>query len=211
MITIANIITETEIKGLPKSFNQVKSISDIRNDQPILIIGWDIINTLYENVNILERKINNKIYWTFKKKEKRDLHEEDLLNFIEFSYNNIIKDIQYIFVDPIQYSLGKIKKILKKIKESKNNIGYKQNNMVYIYCNNLIFGIDLKLLKFMGFDIDKITLKIDKCTYVFLNSDDILIEYKEYIERLNNEVKYIPYLHSIKYGQNSTTSFLPIS
>ena len=34
---------------------------------------------------------------------------------------------------------------------------------------------------------------------MFLEKEEILIEYKDIIDVLNNEVKYIPYLYSIEH------------
>ena len=70
--------------------------------------------------------------------------------------------------------------------------------MVYIYGEKIIFGIDLELLEYIGFNRDKILSKIIKKTQVFLDEKHIFIEYKNRIENLDNQVKFIPYLHTIK-------------
>ena len=72
--------------------------------------------------------------------------------------------------------------------------------MVYIYGDKLIFGIDLKQLRFIDADINRILLKIKHKCNVFLESNEILIEYKKNVERLEDKVRYIPYLYSINHG-----------
>jgi len=72
--------------------------------------------------------------------------------------------------------------------------------MLYIYHDKYIFGIDVKLLKFIDCDVNKIILKIKSKSYVFLDTPDIFIEYKKQVEILDNQIKYIPYLYSIKNG-----------
>lgn len=206
---IANIITDNKL-DLPLEFNQVNKLEEISNNLPTLIIGWYKTKELYSNQDILDRKINETTFWTFKKSEQRDKHETELFEFIDFSYKYLIKDITYFFIDPLNYSLSQIKKIIKKLKESKDIISYKNNDMVYLYTDKIIFGIDLRLLKYMGFDIGKIIEKIGRITLVFLDNSEILIEYKSYIEKINNEIKYIPYLYSVK-NENCTSSLLPIS
>ncbi len=206
---IANIISDNKL-DLPKEFNQVNTLEEISNDLPTLIVGWYNTNKLFPNQDILERKIKDNLYWIFKKSEARDKHESELFDFIDLSYKSLVKDIQYIFIDPINYSLSKIKKILFKLYNSKDIIAYQYKDMLYLYTNKLIFGVDLRLLKFMGFNIDKIKQKTGKNTCAFLDTTEILIEYKDYIEKLNNEVKYIPYLYSIIY-EKRTSSLIPIS
>jgi hypothetical protein len=82
--------------------------------------------------------------------------------------------------------------------------------MIYIYGENLIFGIDLKLLKFIGLNVDKIILKIKNNSNVFLSGEKILIEYKKNVEALGNQDRYIPFLYAIRNGQKDTTSLIYI-
>ena len=70
--------------------------------------------------------------------------------------------------------------------------------MIYIYGDKLIFGIDLYLIKYMGFDENRVEIKIKNISKEFLEGDEIFILYKDNMERLNNSVKYIPFLCAIK-------------
>ena len=72
--------------------------------------------------------------------------------------------------------------------------------MVYIYAEKIIFGLDLTLLEFIGFNKEKILSKISKISQVFLSENQIFIEYKKRVENLDNQVKFIPYLYSIDHG-----------
>ena len=69
--------------------------------------------------------------------------------------------------------------------------------MIYLYSDNLIFGIDLKLARYIGMDIDKLIIKIKSISDVFLTDDEILIEYKKNLEEMDLQARYIPYLVSI--------------
>jgi hypothetical protein len=83
--------------------------------------------------------------------------------------------------------------------------------MVYIYGDKLIFGIDLRLLGYMGIDTQKIQSKIKAASTVFLDNSDIFIEYKNTISSLDNKARYLPFLYSIRNGQNNTSSLIHIS
>jgi hypothetical protein len=70
--------------------------------------------------------------------------------------------------------------------------------MIYIYSDDFIFGIDMKLLKYLRLNTSKIKDKIINISSVFLRDDDIFIEYKSIIEDMENQVRFLPYLYSIK-------------
>ena len=167
---------------------------------PTLIVGWDIVKTIEPEVDFITRKLSDNIFWTFKKTERRDIFENDLYDFIHHSYNLLIKDLDYKFIDLIQLSEQELKTTFKEIKKSTKVIGYIHENMLYIYTDNIVYGLDLKLVTYLEYNLSDILNKIKSYCSVFLDNDEILIEYKDIIDMLNNEVKYVPFLYSIEHG-----------
>lgn len=206
---LANIVTVAPLE-VPKEFNVVKIEKEIDTSLPTLIIGYDYVNKHYPDFDITDPKLSDNLYWTFKRNEKRDKYQEVLSWFIKKTYEDLIKDVKYLFVDPIQYKPRTLRKIIRKINGLSGVISYRHKTMVYIYADNFIFGIDLKLFNFIGLDSRKILGKIKKKSDVFLNESDIIIEYKNIIETLDNKVRYIPYLFSINDGKNNNLSNLHI-
>jgi len=202
---IANIVSSNTL-NVPKEFNVVKSMDEIIHGLPTLIIGFDYVNKHYPDFDILNSELEPNLYWTFKKTERRDKHEEDLIWFENKIYTDLSNEITYVIVDPIQYSYKNIIKIIKKIYSIDKLISFKNGDMVYLYGDNFIFGIDLKLLKFIGLDTNKINNKIKTKSLVFLEDSEILIEYKNYIEELGLQVKFLPFLYFIRNEQNNTIS-----
>lgn len=207
---IANILTTVKIDTLD-DFNIVNSSNDLIDGLPTLIVGYDYVNKFYPDFDITNIELGPNIYWTFRKNEKRDKYEEDLNWFIRKVYSDLINSLSYVFVDPIQYKRKTLLKIIRKIYSSDNIISYEHDNMIYIYCDKIIFGLDLKLLKFMGVDFKRIKSKIKSISTVFLEKNEILIEYKNIISFFDNKMRYLPYLYFIKNGQNNTFSLLHIS
>lgn len=202
---IANIVSKSKI-NISEEFNLVESMDEIIHGLPTLIIGFDYVNKHYPDFDILNSELEPNIYWTFKKTERRDKHEEDLIWFENKVYSDLAKTIKYIFVDPIQHNKKTLIKIIRKIYSLEKAITFINDKMIYIYGDNLIFGIDLKLLHFVGLDINKIKYKIKTKSIVFLEDSKILIEYKNYIEELGLQVKYLPFLYFIRNEQNNTIS-----
>lgn len=193
---IANIVSTSNI-SLPEQFNIVSSIDDIIDNLPTLIVGYDLTKKLFKDFDILNREIKPNLYWTVKKTEDRDKFQDDLNWFQHKLYNELITNVKYIIIDPIQQNKKTIKKIINKIYSLNNIISYEKHNMIYIYSDNLIFGIDLNLLKFIGLNTNKIKQKIKKISDTYLIGNEIISYYKQYIEYLNNNVKYIPLLYHI--------------
>ena len=201
---LANIVSNTK-EDVSEEFNVVKSLDEIIQGLPTLIVGWDYIKANYPEYNMLERKINDNLFWTFKKTEYREQHDEDIYNFSYNTYKNLVKDVKYYFFDFISLSNVNIKKILKKLYESDLTSYHYTNepkglDMVYIYSEKIIYGIDLNQLEYMGFTKEKILNKIIGKSKTFLDENVIFIEYEKGIEFLDNKIKYLPFLYTIKNG-----------
>lgn len=208
-MNIANILSKTELK-VPTDFNVVDSEEKLISGLPTLIIGFDYVNQKYPDFDITNIKISDNLFWTFKKNEKRDRYEEDLYWFIAYSYTNLIKNIPYVFIDPIQYNSKNMRKILRKIFTTTNIVSLVDNQMIYMSCDDVIFGVDLKLIKYIGFDENKIKTRIKSASSVFLENKQILIEYNIIVEYLENNIRFLPYLYSVRNGQNNNNSIIHI-
>jgi len=206
---LANIVSTSKIEA-PDEFNVVKSINSVIDGLPTLIVGYDFVNKHYPDFDITNIELKPNLFWTFKRTEKRDKYEEDLNWFIKKVYEDLTNKLIYLFVDPIQYRPRTLRKIVRKIYSLTDPIVYKHKEMLYIYGEGLIFGVDLKLLSFVGINPDKVKQKISLISKMFLKENEILIEYQNYIEILNNKVRYIPYLYSIKNEQDNSSSLIHI-
>lgn len=206
---VANIVSTNKVT-VSNEFNVVKTMGDIIQGLPTLIVGYDYVNKHYPKFSITNPVLDTDLYWSFKKTENRDKFEEGLNWFIHKVYSGLTKGISYIFVDPIQYNDKTLIKIVKKIYSIKNPITYVHGEMIYIYSETFIFGIDLKLLRYVGMNDIKIKEKIKKISSVFMDNSNIFIEYKKNVEMLDNQVRYIPYLYSIINGEDNTASLVHI-
>ena len=202
---VANIVSVNNI-SVSEEFNVVKSMDEIIHGLPTLIVGFDYVNKNYPDFNILDIELEPNLYWTVKKTERRDKHAEDLTWFINKVYNDLTKDIKYIFIDPLQYKSKSLWKIIRKLYSIDKLFTFVNGDMIYIYGDKFIFGIDLKLMSYIGYEKDKIKSKIKTKSPVFLEESDILIEYKNYINELGYEIKFLPYLYSIRNEENNTSS-----
>jgi hypothetical protein len=206
---IANIVTNNKI-NVSEDFNVVKSMDEIIHGLPTLIVSFSYVNKHYPDFDVMEMHIQDNLYWTCTSSEGRDKFREDVFHFVYMVYKDLFEKVSYVFVDPIQYKSKALLKITRKILSSENKITYIHGKMIYIFTDNIIFGVDLNLLEYIGLDFGKIKSKIISMSSVFLVHEDIFIEYKHTIEDFDNQYRYIPYLYSIKHEQNNITSVIHI-
>lgn len=205
---IGNIVTKEDINI--DYFNRVEYLDSIKNDLPTIVIGWAETKRIIgeDNVSILHKKINESLYWTFSQKERKVDFEVDINDFKNKCLIEIESKINYIYVDVLHNSKRKIKKILRKITDIKNIYTYINNkNMLYIYGDNLVFGIDLNICEFIGIKKNKILDKVNSISDVTLQQNEIFNICKDIIT--NNREKIIPYIYyNGTNNKNSNSSII---
>ena len=128
----------------------MKTIDEIQYGLPTLIIDFDYVNKTYPDFDITESYLGDNLWWTFKKSQKRDKYAVDLENFINTTYNNLLKGVPYFFVDLIHNQTKTLIRVIRKINSFKKIFTYLNGNMMYIYGDNIVFGVDLRLARYMG-------------------------------------------------------------
>ena len=203
---IGNIVTKDKISD--EKYNICEDITQINDNFITLIIGWGLVKEIYgeENLSILNKKIDEKTYWTFDSKERKVDLEIDLEYFSHKCIDYINQSLNYIFVDVLHDNPTKIKKIIKKIYSLKNIISFFNDKMVYIFDENLIFGLDLNILEFVGLDINKIKHKIINISQITLRENEIFNKCIRCVE--NNNEKTIPYIY--RYGTTHKDNHISI-
>ena len=172
---IGNVITDEKVK-LDKKFNISNSLDDIIDTIPTLIIGLDNAKKLNTKLNYLDRKIDDNTFWTFNKKEKRVLFEEDLFYFIEHSYSLFRNKINYKFVDMILSESKYINNIFDELSDAERIISFTTLDMVYVFLDETVYGFDLRQVTFRGRNKNTFIELIKSFSDVFLDDDKILIE-----------------------------------
>lgn len=170
-------------------YNQVDSIENIKiKNKPTLIIGWDLLKTKYDNINILNKNINNLLFWTFSFKEKKTDYIHDLNKFIKINIVNIFKFYEYKILSPVFFSNLKNYKDYISLFNGINidNIFIYKNGNISILSQRTIYRIDLKELKFFNIDIKEFINYLNK------NYTNILFDRYGEIEKSN--IEYFKYI-----------------
>lgn len=189
---VSNIVTTDKLPTWVTEHSFVySSLEEITNTLPTLIIGWDITKSNYPNTSILDKKISDNLYWTFKLSEKRGEFEHDIKSFIKKSYDDLISKIKTYNIDPLFYKVNSTELFLKKINNLSGSTGYLcDNKVLYIYRDNKIFCVDIELLRFINFDSELVVEEYTKIGNL-LNTT-IIKKYKKQLEYL--PIRYLPFL-----------------
>ena len=199
-MNFGNVISKTPI--LIEGFKNYGKDDLIDNDLPTLIIGWDLVKEMYDGkVSILHKSINIRTYWTFNSKERKADFESDIESFKEFCYNSFGDNIPYVYLDILYGKKNINKKIIKKILTLvKPYIYLSDNNMVYIFGDNIIFGIDLNILDYFDSKKEKVLKVINNLNSAVLIDSEIFNKYRDFLYKIKNKNRLIPYI--IKNGND---------
>lgn len=164
--------------------------------KPILIIGLEEAKKHASSFSILDKKIGEKTFWTFGKREKRVDFEKDIEEFQEFVLKDTLNDIQYYYFNILTVSLTKVKKLLDIILHRDNNVIFLEKKMIYLYRDNYIIGISCDMLEYIGLPKRKVLMFLKRNALNKLYFNDFTLDYK--IRNLINDKNYvIPYLMSL--------------
>lgn len=199
-MNFGNVISKTPI--LIEGFINYGKDDLIDNDLPTLIIGWDLVKEMYDGkVSILHKSINIRTYWTFNSKERKADFESDIESFKEFCYNSFGDNIPYVYLDILYGKKNINKKIIKKILTLvKPYIYLSDNNMIYIFGDNIIFGIDLNILDYFDGKKEKTLRVINNLNSAVLIDSEIFNKYRDFLYKIKNKNRLIPYI--IKNGND---------
>lgn len=202
MNILGSIVSKRKIKeniGFVEVVNDINAVND--KTKPILIIGYNEAKTLYPNISILDKRIDNNIYWTFGKTEKKYEYDKDIKWFYEFVVTSAIENINYYYINILKLKYNNIKKIINILNNNEIKYIYINNNILYIYYNNYILGLSLEITDYLGIDRGKIINKIRKNKKNIIKYSDSFLDLS--LKKVINNKKYVmPYFMSIQNVEN---------
>jgi hypothetical protein len=197
MEKLGYIVTKKKIQNMREFVGVVDDISLADPTKPILIIGLKEAKKYSSNFSILNKKLDDNIFWTFEKHEKRLDFERDLSYFYKYIIIYILNNIKYYYINILNLKYNNIKKLYNILFSINKKYIYISNEMIYILHDNSILGISLKILRYAGINTSKFLNKIKKNESNIICEDDSFL-----VNRLKKDIgnkKYIiPYFMSIQ-------------
>lgn len=128
-----------------------------------LLVGWENVHKLFPKQKITERKISDKLYWTFSKKEEKHFSENEIEMFIHRNVNNFF-NINIVSYDALKE--GDFRKFIRA-HLNKDNLHYVYffKKCMYIFSPKME-DVEPKIL----------CINVESIEYVFGNSKNIITE-----------------------------------
>ena len=197
MKKLGYIVSKRKINNAEDYVGVVDDVSKVEDPtKPIIIIGLEEAKKVSPNFSILNKMLDIDVFWTFGKTERRVDYERDLDKFYDYVLNKSIENIKYYYINILTIKYNKIKKLLNIINSKEKKYIYTSNDMIYIYYNNNILGISLKILKYININIKKIyKILYSNKNNIIYNNDSFLTSKMRKV--INNKKYVIPYFISI--------------
>lgn len=193
---LANIYTKSKIDIEP-FFNVVDDEKKIIDGIPTLIIGWDSVKSLYGDINILDKKVKDNIYWTFGKRERRNVMEVDVQKFKKKAMSIVSNNVKYKFFNILTAKNDKKKSFYMLLKDTRHKTIFSFNNMLYIYIDgtDTVVSISLRDVDYIGGDVKKIFSTLYNNKFVKVANDNDLKDTNAKLFFKDN-IYLIPYIFS---------------
>lgn len=173
--------------------------NSLNYDLPTLIVGKSKAKEIIgeENMKYLNKKVNDKLYWTFGKTERRDEYEKDIKSFNDLIINMLLKDVNYKYINIFGINRETFNDFLNIIKNDKKKTFLLLNNTIYLYYEKVVYGISLNELKYFGVNIDNFLslLRCNSNNYEMKNQYSIS---KKMREMFKNNIFLIPYIYFLE-------------
>jgi len=196
MKKLGYIVTDKKINNIKDFVEVVNDISLTDSTKPVLLVGIETAKKNIENFSILNKKVNDNLFWTFRKTEKRVDFENDINYFYNYIINNITKDIKYYYINILNLKYNKIKKLYNILFSGEKKYIYISNNMLYILYNGSVLGISILVLEYINVDTKKLFRKLysNENNIICTNASDCVKSIKA---EIGNKKYVVPYFMSI--------------
>jgi hypothetical protein len=197
---IGYIVTKSKIENVLSCIKVVSSYRYIEDkNKPILIIGLEEAKKNASSFSILDKKIGEKMFWTFGKREKRTDYEKDIEKFQEYVLKCALEEIKYYYLNILTIKYTKVKKLLKIIANSEEKTFFVDKNMIYMFYKEYVLGLSIDILGYVGIKKKKILDLIQKNENNKIFFNDFQFNYK--IKKIIETKKFItPYFLSLEIG-----------
>jgi hypothetical protein len=196
MKKLGYIVTDKKINNVKDFVGVVDDILLADPTKPVLLVGIENAKKNIKNFSILNKKVNDNLFWTFKKTEKRVDFENDINYFYNYIIYNITRDIKYYYINILKLKYNKIKKLYNILFSGEKNYIYISNNMLYVLYNGSVLGISLSILEYVNVDTKKIFKKLysNENNIICTNASDCVKSIKA---EIGNKKYVVPYFMSI--------------
>jgi hypothetical protein len=181
---------------------KLSNTSQIDYNLPTLYVGWEFLKKLqeekrvifYNNTkpSILEKELDkNKVYWEFSFKEKKSDHVNGVQMFVNDSPYYYFRGYKFINCDPFFNKIETVEDVLAILPDQHKTVYSYKKEMLYVFDGDqTIYGVDLRVYAYMGYDVTQLENAICSNTKDCIIDEDGEIHKKYY--------KIYPFFENLK-------------
>ena len=144
-----------------------------------------------------DKKVKDNIYWTFGKRERRNVMEVDVQKFKRKAMSIVSNNVKYKFFNILTAKNDKKKSFYLLLKDTRYKTIFSFNNMLYIYIDgtDTVVSISLRDVDYIGGDVKKIFSTLYNNKFVKVANDNDLKDTNAKLFFKDN-IYLIPYIFS---------------
>lgn len=196
MASIGRIVASGNTIGDIDGFEKLP-LQEVIGDIPTLIVGKGNAITLYgkDKVKVLNRKIEENVYWTYSKFEKRTEFESDTRKFCKKATDKLIKGLRYYYFNPFTESLTNAKRLINVLSNDEPKCAYIVKKHIYISYKDIVYGLNTECFEYIGVKEKKIIDFIERNGIEIITDSDFLS--KDTKKIIGDNKICIPYLYTV--------------
>lgn len=168
-MTLGYIVTSRRMKNIEGFVEQVNDISLADPTKPTLIVGWQNAKKDPRYSSILDKQLDESLFWTFSKTESRTDFEDDLLQFYDILYSSAVDKIRYYCANIFRMSYAKARKLMESVRGRKI---YLSNGMMYIPYKDSVIGLSLTTLEYCRIPSTKVVATVKRLGGCIIEDND---------------------------------------
>lgn len=166
MLILGYFVTKNKDKYFDEDiFKYVSSEEECVLKVPRIITGLKEAKAYAERngfeFDILERQFPDGNWWTFKKTEKRDVYERDVMKFKEYIKQKVTDNVNYTYVNVLNLKFSDIKRLYgiligNSMGRFENYIIIDGNMLYYPIKKGSVMGISLTMMEYVNINKNKV-------------------------------------------------------
>ena len=194
---VANILTDEPFPDA-ELYNVVQDRVSLVPDIPTLIVGWEKTKELYPDASIIEWKVDENVYWTYGKYERRDKYEVNVKKFNDLALKKFIDSVNYVFYDVILGGEDRFTKFIELLLCNMSKTIYVTGDMMYISYDGMakVVGVSLRDCDYVDEAYKKriFSAMYNNPSVILLKNNDAIS--KEVRFKTRGRAYILPYLYS---------------
>lgn len=198
---IGKVVTKSKTLPVIDYVQIVAEYDAADTSKPTLIIGKTKAESIFGKgkIKVLDKKIEDNVYWTFAKNERRIDFEADIDAFNDIIIGKLKGAVKYSYYNIFTEDADRTKKFIDWLYTGKRKIIYIIGKHLYMYAprTDTVFGISLEDIEYTGKDGNAVLDKIKDNKNNIIIYDDNFISQHLRLSILNCQY-LIPYLYFLK-------------